>query len=75
MSESELNIERLSKTGLRPCPFCSGTSLSLVTVGEKQTPVCIECEDCGATGPQSSNPDQRSIELLRLLWDTRRMEV
>jgi hypothetical protein len=69
-------ISRVSKTGLRPCPFCGSISLSLITY-EENCPLTIECNDCGTTGPVGKNKEieqdcEKRIEFLRMLWDIRR---
>jgi hypothetical protein len=69
-------VERRSKSGLRPCPFCGGINLFLITLKDKEQPITIECGDCGATGPNSRNPESlKTTEELRTLWDVRKTEV
>lgn len=69
-------VSKRSKTGLRPCPFCGSISLSLITFATN-LPLTVECNDCGATGPNDrddrDNPDRE--KRLRILWDTRREAV
>lgn len=65
----EIQQELFSATGLTPCPFCKTTSLSLVTIqpeGMERIPLTIQCDSCGATGPNGVSEDQ-----IRALWDAR----
>lgn len=62
----------LSLTGLLPCPFCGQAELSRFSRKEENetpTPICIQCDSCGATGPVAATHDQLSA-----LWDVRANE-
>jgi transcription elongation factor Elf1 len=67
-------IERRSRTGRKPCPFCGSIDLVLVTFGKDDKPLLLQCKSCGATGP---NPNGTTIdeEQLAALWDLRAKDV
>lgn len=58
--------DRRSFTGRLPCPFCGSIELSMVTVGEQRTPLLLQCNHCGSTGPQADTETR-----LGALWDVR----
>lgn len=43
----------LTMLGNLPCPFCGSTNLSSVRAKKESKCGWIECETCGATGPNS----------------------
>ncbi len=70
-----MKAKRLSKTGLRPCPFCAGVELTMITVPKmKARPEfrLLQCDACGATGPTTENSSEISV---RLKWDMRATKV
>lgn len=69
VDEASLSLGRLSKTGLRPCPFCGSADLALITYGTEQKPLLIQCNGCGAAGPTQGQG--QTDEQLRALWDVR----
>lgn len=57
----------LSKTGLKPCPFCSSITLCVIKYERDEKRLAfIQCDDCHATGPACDNEAQA-----RVLWDAR----
>ncbi|MFZ2280737.1 MAG: Lar family restriction alleviation protein [Prosthecobacter sp.] len=44
----------LTMLGNLPCPFCGGINLSNIRAKKGSKTSWIECETCGATGPQSA---------------------
>jgi len=44
----------LTMLGNLPCPFCGSTNLSNIRAKKESKTSWIECESCGATGPQSA---------------------
>lgn len=52
-----LGLERVPVEA-EPCPFCQSREISLVVLGEKQTPVLIHCDACGAAGPLAHTTEQ-----------------
>lgn len=54
--------------GLKPCPFCGGTDLSLVEMsscGCVPDTDAVKCNTCDAQGPIWNGTDEK------VLWDTR----
>ena len=61
-----VELQRKSKTGLSPCPFCGSIELSAIIHKPDNRVICIQCNLCRATGPHDETE-----ETIRTLWDTR----
>jgi len=72
--QSQIAGQKLSKTGLLPCPFCGSIELSGITIdneGEK-IPITISCNECGATGPTLKGGTMKAI---RTAWQIRAKQM
>lgn len=73
MTTNPEQLQMLSVTGLLPCPFCRSVKLAHVAKrATEETPeqfLFIQCDGCGATGPNGESKDQQ-----RALWDVRTEE-
>lgn len=51
---------------LTPCPFCGGSTITIVFESNRYSEAAAICEDCQATGPLEDNPDDA-----RKAWNRR----
>lgn len=76
-----MSREKLSKTGLLPCPFCGSIHLSGIAIPEMnedastepekvQAACFVQCDECYSNGPV-----RKTLKEARVSWQIRAEEV